>query len=117
MDSYEEMWKAIPAIQLHFYCETCRQLYTKGWFQTAPTQCLFCQSYRAIEWCVTRKDLMRDAEWVFLQTGKEDKGEFYKEYLDQIHRWADAKRISHTKEDIEGEWDLYRQLEDDMGQP
>lgn len=105
MDSYQDLWKAIPSIQLHFSCETCKQRYMKGWLQSSPTQCLFCRSYQMIEHH-TRAVMMREAEWIFLQTGLEDKGAFYSDYLNQIHRWANAMEIPYTAEDarVEYEW-------------
>jgi hypothetical protein len=111
MNSYEEFWNTLPKIQLHFHCEVCQRRYMKGWFQVSPTLCLFCRSYREVEY-LSRSDLMRDIEWAFIQSGDEEKGRFYSDYLNQIHRWSDAMGVPYTQEDQRQEEAIYRALMD-----
>ena len=99
MDSYQDLWNTLPNIQLHFFCEGCQRRYMKGWLQASPSSCLFCRTYGAVE-RLSRSDLIRDIEWVFIQSGYDEKGRFYSEYLNQIHRWSDAIGIPYTGEDM-----------------
>ena len=109
MDSYQAMWDAIPHIQLYFSCQDCGRRYQKGWIQASETMCLFCRSYPSTDG-LTRSKMIRDGEWVYIQTGYEDIVVFYAEYLNQIHRWADAMGIAYTGEDIKKEEDLRREI-------
>lgn len=110
MDSYHDLWHAIPAIQLHFSCEVCKQRYMKGWIQVSPNQCLFCRTYCCME-NPSRVDLMRDIDWAFLQSGLEDKREFDSDYLNQIHRWANAMGIPYTQHDWKWEEERRKYME------
>lgn len=113
MNSYQELWNALPPIQLHFFCKVCERRYVKGWLQSEPTLCLFCRTYREIE-NPSRSDLLYDIEWVFIQSGLEDKHAFYADYLNQMHRWADSVGIPYTQKDMWQEQDLRQQIHEIM---
>lgn len=113
MDSYQDLWNSLPNIDIYFQCQECHQRFLKGWLQASPMRCLFCRSYRAVEY-LSRSDLIRDAEWAFIQSGEEEKGRFYSDYLSQIHRWSTAMGLPYTAEDAWCEQQLLeRMMEED----
>jgi hypothetical protein len=113
MESYGELLQALPNIQLHFFCELCERRYVRGWLESSRTQCLFCKTYRAAEYAPSRLEMMLDAEWVFIQSGHDDKWTFYTEYTYQLHRWADAMGIPFTSEDMAYQRMLMKSAEED----
>jgi hypothetical protein len=98
-----DLFDTLPrSVQTHFYCTACSQLYEKEWIRE-KSACLFCmtdpQGQRS------RKEWIREAEWVFLQSGWDSMVAFYDAYFSALHRWCDRKQIPFTLADVRTELD------------
>lgn len=103
-----ELSLALPALKTNFHCEHCGLLFPRHWiyygtFRGVST-CLLCKSYHGP---VSRSKMIRDAEWVYVQSGTNLlMSAFYEEYLYEMHRWANAHQLPYTQDDVacEQEW-------------
>ena len=102
----------LDALRLPCYCAHCDLRYETAWFEGRPGRqeghCFFCHRFRTPR--ITRFALLRETEWFFIQSGREEKRDFYEAYFFYLHRWADRFSLPYTQEEASYQEELWRGL-------
>jgi hypothetical protein len=98
MDSFDSLLKQIKQIQTIFYCNNCKQYYSKKWCNNNYTICFYCTNF--IPYRDNRYHMLRDTEWYFIKSGQDNRNEFYNEYIDNLNKWCIYFKIPYSKNDL-----------------
>jgi len=105
---FSTMTSLLCRYQEQFYCSQCKQMYHRKWFHVSNNRCFFCK--RFVPRQVTYRVLLREIEWCFIQSGEDDKHEFYTNYINYLHNWCTYYHMYPTREDQRQEEELYEDL-------
>jgi hypothetical protein len=93
------MQKEIKRLQTVFRCKICKQQYEKDWCKADESTCFFCHRYSPT--VHTRMMILRDMEWCYIQSGSEDRNQYYHIFNKNLHLWCNHFHIPQTKEEYE----------------
>jgi recombinational DNA repair protein RecR len=83
------MQKEIKRLQTVFRCKICKQQYEKDWCKADEST------------IHTRMMILRDMEWCYIQSGSENRNQYYHVFNKNLHLWCNHFHIPQTKEEYE----------------
>lgn len=95
----ESLQKEIKRLQTTFRCKICKQLYTKTWCNADEATCFFCHRYSPLKH--SRIMILRDMEWCYIQSGSEDRRQYYHDFDTYLNLWCKHHHIPETQEEYE----------------
>jgi len=100
----DSLQRQIKRLQTTFSCKICKQRYERPWCPADESSCLFCIHFHPTKH--TRQYILRESEWHFIRSGEENRVEFNRNYIHQMHKWCNRYHIPLTSEDIAAEDEL-----------
>ncbi len=98
MDSFDSLLKQINYLQTDFYCNYCKQYYSKKWCTNDYSICFYCKHFLPCH--ITRYNILRDIEWYFIKSGEDNRNEFYNEFINNLNKWCVYFKITYNKGDL-----------------